>query len=331
MRLPIYLASTLFGTLTAQQNLTLDTWANPNVGWSYKYRTLNQTEDPGPGGQAQAWDFSTLGSGTAQEVQALDPASVNEASAYPQATHVIDNGLNLSVYEMNQNGWTLHALGQALFFLDCSAPMTELEFPMEYNDQGFDLFSCSFDFQGNSFSRSGTVNFKVDGTGSLQLPGGQSFDRVLRVRTEENSLDQGNFGGFPIVNTNENITYRFFAENRPYPVLILTSLTSDLLPIDVQTVQYLDPDFAGQDQLPGMEGIRMVHAPNPHLDLSAWNGGALNVRLMDLQGRVLSEYSLQGQEGLWEIPSSDRSAGLYLVEVSGEMGRMRFRAMMNGE
>ncbi len=328
MRLRIYLfACTFFGSLTAQQNLTLDTWANPNLGWSYKYRTLNQTEDPGPGGLAQAWDFSALASGMAQEVQALDPATANEASAYPQATHVVDNGLTLSVYEMNQDGWTLHAFGQALFFLDCVAPMTELEFPMDYNDQGFDLFSCGFDFQGNSFSRSGTVNFRVDGTGSLQLPGGQSFDRVLRVRTEENSLDQGNLGGFPIVNTNENITYRFFAENRPYPVLIITSLTSDLLPIDVQTVQYLDADFAGQDQLPDMEGIRMVHNPKPSLDLNHWQGGALQIRLMDIQGRELEVFELPEPQGLWEIPGHSLSQGLYLVDVVSGQGRMRFRCL----
>jgi hypothetical protein len=74
-------------------------------------------------------------------------------------------------------------------------------------------------------------------------------------------------------------------------------------------------------------------SPNPaaesvRIDFAYESTAELNLVVHDFTGRLISEFNLPGKAGSFEIPTSDLSDGLYLIEVRNGIEKIAVEKLM---
>lgn len=313
-------------TLLAQP--VLSTGITPAPGTVIPFVTLTQSIDMSISGEGVTWDFSSLSGGQSADAEIVDPSTDSDASAFPNATHVLRGLGPKKFYLMDGTGWYVLGIGMSGFTLECTNSLREVKIPMQYGSSSVDQINCSFSFQGLDFNRTGFVETSYDGWGTIILPNG-SLENVIRIKFQELSTDLASFQGFPVSNQNDNVTYYFFAPGKAFPVFIYNETNASTFPISVTTVQYNSTPNIGIDAQP--EASLLLNNPVTNGVLKLNLPGSLPVaqwKITDLTGRTLQESATALSPGTLELPLELRESGIYFLHLYGPAGNQTLRFLI---
>ncbi|MFT3885208.1 MAG: T9SS type A sorting domain-containing protein [Flavobacteriales bacterium] len=172
------------------QSPALSVAANmPSAGQDVQVWRLPTATPTPAGGQGGTHDFSALTGGQPASYKWLAASTL--PSPHAPATLALTDGGSDTVYYRNNGGLERVAERQALvgqYIVDANysdGPL-ELKMPLAYGDTWNDAISATFQVDGNSAVRTGTISGEADASGWVTLPGGGAPIEVLRVRTYVN-------------------------------------------------------------------------------------------------------------------------------------------------
>jgi len=205
-------------TMTFQKNAYL-------IGDQHGYVMIKNTKSvsEGSSGSNVFWDFSYLEAGDSLTSYLLDATEQEGNEYFPESNIVIHEDGRNYFFKVNQTGMEEYGYVVGNNILKYEKPIQRFSYPFIYGE------TLEGTFYGKKIGSEGNVvagNYysKIDGFGTLFLPGNVEYKNVLRVRTskiKENS-------------NVEEVSYRWYLQNTDpvlrYPLLsiakIETSTTS---------------------------------------------------------------------------------------------------------
>ena len=164
--------------------------ASPSPGESYLCHT-GEYIYPGftwSGGDMDFTDFTQTGSTTRLFVV---PSSTTYGSSFPFATVAEVAALGAwGYYRTSAAGFEQLGLRTAVSSLICASGTNVVPYPISYEDQVYEDYSCSGLSGTTPFTRTGSDTVQADGYGDLITPYG-TFTNVLRISIFNNYRDIG--------------------------------------------------------------------------------------------------------------------------------------------
>ena len=173
-------------------------------------------------GNNVVWDYSTLtvlGNSVTSTVY-TSSTSVPSATDYP-GTNFVQN--NSSFFKSTATPTMQTELIGSDFPGFASLNFTNsaivAKFPFTYPNTYNDAFSGTVKTSTSNSNFSGNLTVNADGNGTLNIPGGQVFTNVLRVKTTQSTTVNGIITTpFPIPVTVRIINYDYYHASQKYPV-----------------------------------------------------------------------------------------------------------------
>lgn len=165
------------------------------------------------------WDFSGLSSYTVLTNNYLSPTAVPSASAYAGCSLVQESGLSYTFLKSvaTPSAQTeLIGLTLPLGSVNFTNTAIAARYPISYSYSLTDNVSGSFSSTITNGSCSGNITTKADGLGTLNLPQGQNYTNVLRVKT---FLSLSLVAGFIPIATVKQTIYSYYHISNKFPVL----------------------------------------------------------------------------------------------------------------
>ena len=312
----------------------------PGNTMSYVEGTISPVT-PGNGGANQTWDFSAAtNSGFGYQNQYVTAASTPYASSFPGANVAITDPtagsinytfITNSTNAVNFNGIVVDFNGTAVNF-PYTNPQQYFTYPLTYNGSGTDTYAgmgtVSTGGVTINMHRSGTITTVVDGWGTVITPVG-TYTNCLRVHLRDVYRDSLVYVGLPIPAT---ITETF--SNSYIYVDGSGTLALDVAQIHQDTT--IDDNGTQIDQLfyylgsvsTGLSTIRPAALnlyPNPavnelYITPSAELNGNVTVRILDMMGRTVAEYTQNFSAGVpVSIPVNHLQTGNYILRAESEV------------
>ena len=265
-------------------------------------------------GDGVQWDLSLVKSHGGFAFQYLDSASVPEASAHPGCTFVqSDPAVNMYFRSSTSPAQTeLLGASSATLSLNFSNSAILMKYPASFGTQVTDAVSGTFDAgfaQGNC---AGTTQTKIDGRGTLLLPGGISFSNTLKVTSVQNLTLTS--GIFPLGTVQQRMV-RFYRAEERFPVVSFSYTKLSFATGPSQLITNHSGNAAIITGLRKDPGAQLRIYPSIvedllQIDHPITNGGT--IRITDVSGKIFGEYNGP------QIDVSSFSRGMYLLELSAE-------------
>jgi len=259
MVLVLVVALTLQTDVYAQPTLSADNF--PAIGDNFERSVADPTGfDPGPSGPAVTWDFSGLsltgGGNTGNYVEVGTTPNGDSFSSANVAHDLGGNNYDYYTTSATQTEWSgVDNAGTVITYDDNAI---EMVYPFTYGDAFVDTAHRSYDagvIVGSRITRS----VSADGYGTLILPGGITYDNVLRVRTDEAFRDTTDNPAAYLYR--ETTIYQWFTADEAYPILSYEVGTFDNsgTPGSINTLDYkyvaLAADEYGYTQTHSDDGL----------------------------------------------------------------------------
>ncbi|MGB0391271.1 MAG: T9SS type A sorting domain-containing protein, partial [Salibacteraceae bacterium] len=194
---------------------------------------------------------------------------------------------------------------------------TKLNLPLNYGDQNSDDYSYEITIPAvGVIGQEGTLNYVVDGWGTLITPGG-TF-QTLRVKTTTVGSDTIylNLLSFGLRIPSTEIIYEWYAPNKGFPVLTVT----EQLGVISSTVYLDDPTLSVKSLTQIVSNIY----PNPANEILnlEFSSSQTRITICDLAGKVMQNHPV----GTSQINISSLTKGVYLLktELNGEVEWHKF-------
>ena len=277
--------------LHAQLALSLED-ITPEYGKNF---ILHKTDfvSPGDNGVDVIWDMTPLGIESSSAITVKDPESSPYSYLFPSATVCFDYGGNDFVY-LNSSGTTYARLGgvakgTALVFDDSKELF---RFPMSVGDMHTDEFSSSFKNGQVQIERSGRVDVKVMGKGSMIIAD-DLLTEVIKVRVVESFADRYEVFGNPKEILTVNESYYFLKAELED---VLLSLTTRFVDGDVSMQYGVLLEYGERNDRLTSELMLadLSVGPNPSTDyidikFQSDKTSELSITLMDISGKTVIE------------------------------------------
>jgi hypothetical protein len=264
--------------------------------------------NPGPAGPNQHWDFSNLVMDTFSTLNFVDPASTTYGASFP-FSNIATEGL---VEGFGAEGFAYATRNASLFQIDGFAgsydiiedlvvpfdpPEVILDFPVNYQDSLIqstlmDIKIVSPQPGADSIRVKVVTNVesRVDAWGELSTP--SWVGDVLRIREVRETIDSAwakifFFWVYLESNTNEQITYRYLANDIGYQVM---QFNSNLDSTEYTMMSYVYDAGVGTRELSSVDEISLQIYPNPAQDV-------IHLIIQDLEAKgELAIYSMLGKQ-----------------------------------
>jgi hypothetical protein len=230
----IYLCvlTALLSSQFANAQLTLTKAANePVIGDMNTRKGFDSTSAlPVNMGSNQMWNFSAITANTVVSMVTYTTASSTpSASSFPSATIAEDGGSgDYSYFNASSTQYALlgsiDASGTYINF--SSNPGIIATWPVTMGYNATDAFSGNVSVAGLPGTAMGTMTLTGSGTGTLMLPGGQSFTNVLQVKMTQ-TIDLNLAGGF-VTGTITVNNYQYYHASQKFPLLQLQYQRTDV-------------------------------------------------------------------------------------------------------
>jgi hypothetical protein len=323
----------ILSSVSIAQTLNQSTHA-PAIGDVYTFQYADPASLPsnlGNPGTGNTFNFSGLsiypGTNTSQGVSV---ASNGSASAYPNANVAVQTGTDNVFYKSqasNLENWggtmTINAYSIKLNF---TTPAVLGTYPMNLGTTNTGTVAGSITAMGNNGNFVGTNSFTADATGTLVVPGGRTYNNVMRVHTFQNltftvSFVQGtltvnqydyyapNYSNFPNPNNN-------------WPVLSVqqSTISSTIGGTSVQTTVTINSNYnvLGINNSNNISASHITISPNPVKDvLTVSSDLPINkIQLVDITGKVIVDTKNNS------IDCSTLSNGTYFVRMEDKSGKI---------
>lgn len=294
----LFLPALLFlsaGAATAQPTLTAAT----NLPTPGLTNTLHRTSTatPGPGGANVTWDFSSLtATATVPSSYAACPGAAfcdSFLTVNPNLTGLEVLTSNTLFYNASTSSLAIvGARGAGLVpgtpvnarFTD---PEDFLRFPMSYNTSYTDASRANYVIFGFPATRTGSSVVTADGWGTLKLPGGITYNNVLRVKRVATFYDTVSSSPIPQYASANVTLYLWYSTAYPEFLMLIGQTTSSFG--NGTTAAWTLPGTAGVDDVDGT--FRFSASPNPAADRLSirWPAATeATLALQDLTGRTVA-------------------------------------------
>jgi hypothetical protein len=304
--------------MTVFSQPTLDYNLVPEVGDTFTYYSLSSGQSllPGNSGSDVVWDFSSLDlSNTSQfTVNYSDPDDTPYGNSFPNSN--LSKVYSLAQIEYyNKNSDSISYLGEystptTRFYHD---GLINLKFPSTFGDTFIDDFASNFTQNGNSVSRTGTVDVTFDGYGTLILPD-ITISNTIRIRTVKETIDVSSGGTTIYTDT----LYHWYSPNLSdyvlyYYVSVYQGSTASFAHLmhsdDIASIGSENKDNAGDVNLyPNpAKNLLNIALPTPNTNYS--------IKIFTSEGQLVKSVDIKAE--LSSIDISDFSKGFYLMKIIG--------------
>lgn len=319
------------------QTLNQSTHA-PAIGDSYSFQYADPTSLPanlGNPGTGNTFNFSGLsiypGSNTSNGVT---PASTGSASAYPSANVAVQTGTNNTFYNSQTNNLQFYGgsmnLGGYPITLNYTTPATIGLYPMALGTTNSGTVAGTINALSNTGNFTGTSSFTANATGTLIVPGGVSYNNILRIQTQQNMTFTLSFAqGTLIVNQ-----YDYYAPsysnypnvNNNWPLLTVqqSTLSSTIGGTSVQTTVTINSNYQtlGVNNQSSFNQSEYTILPNPVKDyFTILNNSSAkeikSIQVMDVSGKIIKTANSNEK-----IDCSNWNNGTYFVRIEDKSGKV---------
>lgn len=299
-------------------------------------RAMKQIEylPQGNGGANQYWNFSGAkeikGMTIAQAENVATPIGNIDLSSRNTLLAVDEGGEKTTYFEITNTEKRYWGLSNGGVKIEFAQPIVDMKFPMAYRDVITGSMNGSYITGSTVEPITGTYTSEADAWGTLELPDGNVYNNVLRVKLVKNYQQQAGSLTYTIQTTR----YQYYAEGVRYPVLIVLEnhVASDCNctcgNYTTEQAYYLPGAQAESKQLLNGKSVadNNVHInvfPNPFHDfLNASvrinNAAEANIDVVDAAGRKIKDfgtYNLVEGENALNLETADLVPGNYFIRV----------------
>jgi hypothetical protein len=223
-------AISMIVTLNGQIVLT-DKTHGFRVGDSHDFLIMKNV-DEGAAGSDVIWDFSGLQM-TEKTLTShmLGSDATEKTNSIPQSNLVLEEFGNHFVFKVSKDRMEQYGTVSCNTVTIFDKPFVKLKFPFEYGDVVKGLYSGVQKFDTLSIPVKGSYNINADAYGTLLLPDNIEVNNVLRVK-QSRTIDSNN--GTSVI----ELTYRWYAEQVRYPILVIIKYVLPQQTYVAQTAMY---------------------------------------------------------------------------------------------
>lgn len=314
----LLIVSLLYTTLLfSQPSITSDVFGTAGV--SYTMKGIEEISfDPGDGGADVTWDFSeaVLNGGTdIREV--VDAATSTYGADFPDANiATVTNDTSFTYYFISSAMLSYYGTETPSLKQSFDEPADLVDFPVTYNDTKTDDCSGSATVLGFDATLTGSSNMVADGYGTVILPGGATYDNVLRIRLDIDIT--GEVTGFPITAEINSTIYYWLMEGITGPVIQYTSAATAISGFPTTPAIFIDVNDALLDDISTLHSISFSVQPTLAHDI---------IQISSEQHGIVSMYTMTGEkvycgesDAHSTIDVKNLYAGNYIVKLQTENG-----------
>ncbi len=326
----IYLLALAACSYSLNAQLTQANHAPANGDTYTTYRCDSVNVNPGASGAGANWNFATV---TTYSTLVRNYSAQSVSNSTYAAANV---GLASSVNDMQYLSSTTSSLGfyggniglgSVSASLNYSVPAFYAVYPMSLNTAttgatAGTVFVAALSATGTF---TGTSSVKVDGSGTITLPGGVTYSNTLRVVTGQSVEVTTSFANATVT----QVSYDYYAAGIKAPVYTIYTTTANIggfLPSNT-TQTYVAVNKGALTQTPvGLakfsENNGLSVYPNPSSTLVNFtdaNNLAALVSVYDLTGKLVVKQNFL--DGKVKMDVSGFNKGIYLYTVSDETGK----------
>ena len=306
----------LASSAIAQPTLTFENTA-PKIGDQLSYIALAENFDLAHNGANQTWDFSAF-TGMNFQSNYISLENSTESILFSNANIVLSgNGIEESAelyYASSNDEMSLVGIkttGTSSIMLTYTDLELHLKFPISYDDTYSDSFSAEAENHlGQTFVRSGNIEIKADGYGTLILPE-TTISNALRIRTIKNynDVESGEIA-FEYIDTIYNWydgIHNFSLATASNSQIFIPDFEGPAL--SISTVSFTD-QFTTTTSVNSIEKQNQFSFyPNPATDF-IYTNKATRIEIYDLRGALVKSENITNQR----IDISDLKSGMYIVK-----------------
>ncbi|MBX7108046.1 MAG: T9SS type A sorting domain-containing protein [Chitinophagales bacterium] len=277
----------------------------------------------GPAGANQTWGFSNLTASGSQYSQSVVAASgTTYASSFPTADLAIDAGGSFSYFDISGSDFLQLGFAASGIVAAYSDPQKVVSFPFTYNTSFSDNLAATYELNGFTNNRTGTVTFLADGYGKLVLPQ-QTFNDVLRIKYTENTSDVISIGPINITTTTVITTYYWMMPGNKNALLSISEIavTSAGNTVHEKSVSYWPEVVSAGLLTDQVADIQLF--PNPTHDYLQFTAtltqqGSARLSICNVAGqtvKVLDDYAVSPGLFRQALDMGDLESGLYHIKL----------------
>jgi hypothetical protein len=270
------------------------------------------------------WDFSQIAGifGVTKDVQILDATQDANYASFAGSTKMYDIGGNLQTFYSSSasgrisQGFVFNEVSLGAVVASWNVDQENLmAYPLSLaSNPLIDAFSGTVTSTATgTLPATGSSVTMVDGSGTLLLPGGNSYTNVMRFHLKDSAVASV-FGTNVAFVRNVYEYYDFTASNMPIFITMSVDVNSALINNSSTIILSKDQPltFVGGDEIP-METIQLY--PNPAINELYINGATFGdeFKIHDLRGKLIGTGSYDGP-----IDVTNLIAGVYLLQINGQ-------------
>ncbi|MFT6801712.1 MAG: hypothetical protein ACJA2N_000892 [Salibacteraceae bacterium] len=318
--------------------ITIDMDDLPQPGQSY-YRSTGTSNslDPGQTGANYTWDYTDLQRSNRDtllydaisqtpifyQFQFNSPLSPNYKATEARYTEDIDLGgfiqmtNNYLFSKTDPNSWTEVGIGTTITGLPLptkySDIKTKLDLPIQFGDANSDTYSYLISVPAfGTIGQEGTLNYTVDGWGSLTTPGGTFNTLRVKTTTVKSDTIYINLLSFGLRIPSTEVVYEWYASNEGSPVLTVTEQLGT-----VTSIIYLDDPTSSVPNIRNDNLSRVYPNPAENLINLTYTASYNLVSIWNITGnRVINIDGFNPSA----IDISNLVPGIYFIQIAGNTG-----------
>jgi Secretion system C-terminal sorting domain len=288
----------------------------------------------GSAGANQSWDMGNLLVNGFDTISFVSPSTSPYAASFPTANMAINQASLDGTAFLQVSGGGLDLLGLAADLLGTGSPIVVqqtppsriAQFPFTYQntftnttiiDETVDASSFGIAFVDSArIKKIQERNLEADGYGMLVLPAGSNANvlRVKEINLQTDSIFIHTFLGWSLFQDSvyTDSTFTWWNTTKGYYLAQATYIGGT-----ISAIRYQDPVIVGA---PEPTGIAFQVYPNPASDrlFIDTDGKTYDLRISDLQGRVIAQQKLHGTHA--EVAVGELQRGFYLYAIIDKNG-----------
>lgn len=288
--------------------------------------------DAGMAGENITWNFNSLKVESSFTGYLNNPKSSENGSAFSSANIELAEFDSRFYFRSDENKIEQHGYsssdGKSQIFY--SSPFIKMKYPFAYGDIYSGSYTGKYIYSGAETGEvHGSYSVEADAFGTLILSGNITYENTLRVRTEKSYTIQFK-NSSQIVNS---VTYRWYTQSHRYPLLVLTSYTTNSGNSNHTNYQAAYNNKAVNDIIP-ITDDQLTLYPNPvssslMLEFNTLAAKELNLQIFDASGRLVRSFVRQvSSAGYQQFDLSEELSGLHpstytlvIIEGSNQIKR----------
>jgi hypothetical protein len=201
------------------------------VGDSHDF-IITKDANEGLAGENVIWDFSSLEkTDKTLTSHMISPEGLANSGIISNSNLVLEEYGNHFYFNASSDIMEQYGTVSGNTITTYDKPFVKLKFPFTYGNKVAGFYSGVQKTESSSTPISGTYEIFGDATGTLLLPNGITLDNVLRVK-QTRTIEYTNGGKI------NEVTYRWYAENVRYPVLVIIKYITSTSSSVAQTALY---------------------------------------------------------------------------------------------